>query len=257
MKQEVVNMEGILIRSWMFVLIALFSVSAYALAEDGNNPFRDLLNTETYQKRLEELRPRFSELEEEAASGLPAIGLEVVDIVDGGQADRAGVSEGDILMALDDQRLWGVVPMIRKDEMQIVTFHRLGEGTETFEVTPDKLGTSTLSFYRPEMAYLQNSAKRNDKWDLEVTVGITLRDENPTLAETAWHYAMEKGYPEDVYSRYYKTLFAFNRQKATQTELREFVESVSSRDEEAEDTDSTNFFSPVSFLFLERPVLRI
>jgi len=234
MKQKPASRESLFGRGWLFAPIIIFAGIFPLTAQEQENPFRDLLNTETYQKRLEELRPRFAELEEEAASGLPAIGLEVVDIVDGGQADRAGVSEGDILMALDDQRLWGVVPMIRKDEMQIVTFHRLGEGTETFEVTPDKLGTSTLSFYRPEMAYLQNSAKRNDQWDLEVTMGIALRDENPILAETAWHYAMEKGYPEDVYSRYFKTLFAFNRQKVTQTELREFVESVSSLKEEAE-----------------------
>ena len=232
MKQKPASKESLFGRGWLFALIIVFAGIFPLTAQEQENPFRDLFNSETYQKRLHELIPRFEKAEEEAALGMPAAGKEVVRVVVGGQAEKAGVSVGDIFTKLDDQLLWGGVPWFRTEEVQKATFFRPGKGEYSFDVTsPELVGIREVPFYRPEIYYLRTRKKRSPEWDRDVAMGMILHEENPTLAETAWHQAVEKGYPQDEITKYFSTLFAFNRQRAHYSDMREFVETMADAEE--------------------------
>jgi len=209
----------------LFLVICLLGGSPARGQDSEGNPFKHLLNSENYRKRLEALMPRFEEILEEAKSECPELGIQATGVLPGSLADRSGVIEGDVITRVDGRGMWDRLAPLTDEDTQFEFFNPQ-KGLVTAEAEPGKYGIYNQLYERPDLFYLRNSEQRNPEWDCEVTMGIHLRETDPLLAESAWYHAFEKGYQPDLLSHYMLLEFGYLRQERDPEIPGEFLKQI-------------------------------
>lgn len=181
------------------LLIMTAMGSGAAIGQETIQPFRAVLTGDTYQQRLQAAIISMPDVAALETSAMPVSGLWIEKIVPGHQAERLGIEADDVIVSLDDRRLWAKgIDWNRSDKAQTLRLITRNGEERTMQVQPGLVGVSYYSYRRPELAYIRR-ADRNKQLDELVLVGLMMRSRDPDLAETAWHHAIEAGYePDDL-----------------------------------------------------------
>ncbi|QDT52308.1 hypothetical protein Pan44_03170 [Caulifigura coniformis] len=195
----------------LFVALACFitSISGRAVAEDPFlkaattefPEFRKIVAPADYSARLSEAADSLKSARKDAAAPWPTAGVTVTTVFPESQAAIAGVQEGDIVIRFDDWTVWNAENFPRSPEQpqKCEYFSPTSRRRKSFTAQPGPLGVKCSNFWRPELGYLRGKSS-NAKWDADVHLAITSAAHAPDLAETAWSYAIEKGYRPDSFA---------------------------------------------------------
>ncbi len=124
----------------------------------------------------------------------PFCGLIVTGIVPNSQAQKGGLQQGDIVVGVGDNKLYGLYSdWQRSNTTQLLHYYRRDE-KRTLEIAPGIVGVQNDSYMRTDIWYAK-SKFCDPKWDRDVLVALTSLNKNLNLAETAWAHAIEKGFP--------------------------------------------------------------
>lgn len=181
-------------------------VSSRAVAEDPLlktastqfPEFRKIVAPSDYSPRLAEAAELLKTARKEANGSLPMTGATVNVVFPESQAALAGVQEGDILIRFDDWMIWTAESLPRSQDhpQKCEYFAANSRRRKSFTAQPDLLGVKCSNHWRPDLVYLRSKSS-NARWDADVHLAITSAAREPDLAETAWSYAIDKGYKPD------------------------------------------------------------
>ncbi len=203
------------------LVVIFLTGTCFCAAEE--NPFQNLLDDFSYQKALGRMTVTLLEAEELAKSKMPTTGARVAKIAPGYQAINLGIRTGSILDELDKQKLWGNVPWNeRRSDSQLLLINP-EKLRKAFTVAPGIVGLRYVEHYRPELFYIRRETEQGTLWYEHAMVGAMHWEADPKLGETAWHKAIEAGYPQDAYSDYFAALFAQHRPDGAGKELDRFM----------------------------------
>jgi len=182
------------------ILLICFLPGRELSAEDAIPNFRKLLDESEYHSRAAQFEESMKLIREQSESKRPSIGLRFTKIVPDSQAEAGGLEVGDILVRANEYILANgsssILDMEGTRTLHIYR-HRQDQIYE-IEVEEGLIGVSWSENWQPELHYLRS--KNRGKWDRDVLVGCLARLEDPDLAETAWHRAMQAGYQPDLLS---------------------------------------------------------
>ncbi len=163
--------------------------------------FRRIVPLADYATKLAASSESLKVARKQASGSWPTTGAVVNYVFPGSQADVAGVQKGDILIRFDDWLIWTAENLPRAaDYAQKCEFFSVSSGRQkSFTAQPGPLGVKNGNSWRPDLAYLR-SGSSDPRWDADVYLAIITAAREPDLAETAWSYAVEKGYKPDAHA---------------------------------------------------------
>ena len=203
------------------------AVAGIAMLWSGNvagNPFRELLNEQTYEDEKARMKQSFEQTAKLSVAGMPLTGAEVFAVRPDTPAANAGLRSGDVIYRIENQVLWGESLWSRrsKRDQQFYSIS-LDRGKNTFWLPPGPTGIVHRPYNRIDLAYLKLRGNRSPKWDKDVVLACLKWQSDAALAETAWHRAINSGYSPDVLSAYFAAVFKMQQPGGAEAETSEFL----------------------------------
>jgi len=163
--------------------------------------FRKIVAPADYATRLTDVAESLTAARKDASGLWPTTGATLNQVFPETQAAIAGVQEGDVLVRFDEWAIWTPESFPRSaDQAQKCEFFSVGSRRrKSFTAQPGLLGVKCSEYWRPDLGYLRSKAS-NARWDADVYLAITTAAREPDLSETAWSYAIEKGYKPDAHA---------------------------------------------------------
>jgi hypothetical protein len=125
----------------------------------------------------------------------PAFGVELLHVFDGSEAQRLGMTTGDLIVSLDGRPVLGMWAFSAAWMHRAATLEvwSPGRGRRTVQVGAGRLGVWFNNRWQPEAEYL-HSSDRNAAWDDYLRVASAAWNDDEALAETALNHAARAGY---------------------------------------------------------------
>jgi len=170
------------------------TLKAWQAPEEMPTP-SEVLTGEDWARRWEEVRSRM-DLTSRERSSEPEIGLRILQVVGGLQADQGGVKVGDNLVEFDGKPVRSVPGFdeVRGERGGTLSAWSPDLGRYSLKIKPGRIGIDFRLEWHPVMAYVR-SRSRNPKWDAFVAgAAVAFQSGDLEIAETALHHASRAGY---------------------------------------------------------------
>lgn len=179
------------------------------VAADDRNPFRQLLSTKDFEDNKRQLADEVETVGQLTVNGMPLDGAEIVTVPAGGAAEREGLRIQDVITRAGRWEAWGGQPLLRMPnrKQQIFLIRPEGGKKMNYWAEPGDLGVQTRIYNRPEIAFLRGTSNRSPDWDRDLVAAMLSWRRDPVFAETAWHFAVEKGCDVDLLGAYFAAIF--------------------------------------------------
>lgn len=178
------------------MLLATVACGLAPLWVQAQDLFRPTLGPIEYAMRVRAFRDRAGP-PATVEDRTPASGLRIISVVPEGQAARAGLVGGDIIVRSEGRPVWlhnePWRDVERAGTIDVVT----SDGQERRVATaPGMLGVLVESQQRKDLWYLHHG-RRDGRWDEHVLTALDAKSTDPELARNAWAAALAAGYQAD------------------------------------------------------------
>ncbi|MEX2543487.1 MAG: hypothetical protein WD316_00025 [Phycisphaeraceae bacterium] len=194
---------------WIIALGALVAIVGVAVTVAV---VRARMDEARYLERRAVALERFASVPELEASPFPAMGVRIVRINPGHQAEGLGLTAGAVVVSIGGEPIRAdFEPRDRTMPMVFITPE--GERREV-RVRPGTIGIRNAPYRRPELAYIR-SAQRDPALDADMLAAIATRRRDPELAETALQRVLAGGYEPDELSNSVAAMIALHQGRPT------------------------------------------
>lgn len=200
-------------------IIAGVSLIGSSLAAQGN--FESALSADEFDQRSQELSEALHKSQQMAKTEIPPVGMIVSSVVDGKPAQTLGIRVNDVISQVGDVKIWaGGDWGDRRGAEDLVGYS--SDGTRyVHRIEPGLIGIRHYPFHAPALAFRRKYQDEDAEWVDLAELGIFAWKRDSSLSKEAWFRALQKGYPEDEFSTYYKMLLSIGRGNSAES-LRQF-----------------------------------
>ena len=183
-----------------FVILALMGLVLVSDCIAQSPQLRAVLQPDSYIQRRDQALNEIGDWSVLENSKAPVIGVRITNRTSGMVADQLGMNVGDVLVAVDQEVIWGGSTKLNGIRSQQLQFYLTAANEiRTVSVQTEKLGVSYELYWRPELAFLRGR-QRSEAFDRDFLVAAIMRGKDSDLAETALKRSLEAGYRPDELS---------------------------------------------------------
>ncbi|MFK5921095.1 MAG: hypothetical protein QM496_02880 [Verrucomicrobiota bacterium] len=199
------------------------------------SPFRELISGAEYREKMQVADSR---LEAADCYGLaadlsnPAVGIKLLAIPRGSNAERAGIEKGSIIVKRGEWKSWAkFTHMISINEPYIAQLVNPSGKVEEVEMEPGYFDAPYAKVHRLDVAYLRGEIGTSRvRWDRHILVACFYRKDDPAFAETALYHAVKSGYQEDAFTDFLRTIIKMNTGEGPAQDMERFLSHFEGKD---------------------------